>query len=260
VSIVDLLRIGDVMSLGMRRAQLHMRKREFLDCHVTALSFPPDALRPLRNLYRDISAGTPPTRARMGRKSHEGYDGFEGVQMRWHYANSTEAIALFRAVLDACDLNWAREIVGSSPNLVRVVQACFIETLGSYPAGRWHADFTDEELGPGQSATMLTPLFTFQRNFGGLEVTAVERGMPLDFDDFSQVYRYRDGEAVLFDGSAMIHRTKRYRAKATARRVLACWQLADTSRRLRPALKRIGDRNGDPMFFHPHERMMEPSR
>jgi len=99
---------------------------------------------------------------------------------------------------------------------------------------------------------MLTPLFTFQPSFGGLEVTAAKRGMQLDFDEYSHVYRYRDGEAVLFDGSVMIHRTQRYRAKTTATRVLVCWQFADTCRLLRPALRRIGKRNGDPMFFFPH--------
>jgi hypothetical protein len=228
------------------------KKQEFLDCQVTTIPFAAEALHPLRKLYGDIYAKTLESGVRMGRKSHEDYSGLEGVTMRWHFASSAKAISIFRAVVDGCNLKQAREIVGRKPNLVRIVQASIIETVGSYPLGRWHSDFTDKELGADQSATMLTPLFPFQRNFGGLELTAVKRGMPLDFDEFSHVYRYRDGEAVLFDGSEMIHRTKSYRAKATARRVLVCWQFADTSRRLRPALRRIGNRNGDPMFFFPH--------
>lgn len=225
---------------------------EFLDCQVTTLSFDVQALRPLKTLYKDIHAGTFERGVKIGRKEHKGYRGFEGVKMRWYFADSAKAIGIFRAVVDGCDLRRAREIVGSRPDLVRVVQASFIEIVGSYPLGRWHSDFTDKDLGVNQSATMLTPLFTFRRTFGGLEVTAVKRGMPLDFAEYSHVYRYRDGEAVLFDGSEMIHRTQSYRAKATALRVLVCWQFADTSRKLRPALRRIGTRNGDPMFAFPH--------
>jgi hypothetical protein len=233
---------------------LQTKKREFLDCQVTTIPFAVAALRPLKKLYEDTSANTLETDVRMGRKSHEDYDGFAGAQMRWHFANSAKAIDIFRAVVDGSNLKHAREIVGSRPNLVRIVQASIIEIMGSYPPGVWHSDFTDNELGAGESATMLTPLVTFQRNFGGLEVTAVKRGMPLDFDDYSHVYRYRDGEAVLFDGATMIHRTQSYHAKATARRLLVCWQFANTYRRLRPAFKRIGDRNGDPMFFFPHRK------
>ena len=229
-----------------------MKKQEFLDCQVTTIRFDAGVLDPLRKLYRDVHAGTLEDGVRMGRKSHEDYNGFEGVSMRWHYANSAKAIGIFRDVVDNSDLRQVREIVGDKPHRMRVVQASIIETVGSYPVGRWHSDFTDEDLGDDQSATMLTPLFTFQRNFGGLELTAVKRDMPLDFDDFSHVYRYRDGEAVLFDGSGMVHRTQSYRASAKARRILVCWQLADTCRRLQPALRRIGDRNGDPMFLFPH--------
>jgi len=231
----------------------YLKKREFVDCRVTVIPFAASALLPLRKLYAEIAGNALDAGVQIGRKSHEQYAGFEDVRMRWHFANSARAIGIFRAVVDGCDLRRAREIVGHRPDFMRIVQASFVEIVGSYPPGRWHSDFTDEGLGADESATMLTPLFTFQRNFGGLEVTAVERGMPLDFDDYAHVYRYHDGEAVLFDGSAMIHRTQSYRAKAAARRVLVCWQLADTSRRLRPVLKRIGDRNGDPMFFFPHE-------
>jgi hypothetical protein len=228
------------------------QQAEFLACQVTTIRFPVEALRPLKKLYADICTNRVEPDLGIGRKEHEAYSGFEGVKMRWYFANSARAIGIFRAVVDGCDLRRAREIVGNRPEFMRIVQASLIEVEGSYPVGRWHSDFTDRDLGPNRSATMLTPLFTFQRNFGGLEVTAVKRGMPLAFDDYSHVYRYRDGEAVLFDGSGMIHRTQAYRAKATARRVLVCWQFADTSRRLRPALKRIGKRNGDPMFCSPH--------
>jgi hypothetical protein len=229
-------------------------KLDFQSCQLTALTFDVRALRPLKTLYEQVCASTLPRGVTIGRKDHEEYSGFERVSMSWYYANSPRAIAIFRAVIDGCELKRAREIVGSRPDFMRVVQASFIVTVGSYPRGRWHVDFTEQDLGTNQSATMLTPLFTFQRNFGGLEVSAVKRGMSLDVEEYSQVYRYRDGEAILFDASGMIHRTESYRAGATARRVLVCWQFADTSRRLRPALRRIGRRNGDPMFCSPHSR------
>lgn len=227
-------------------------KQAFLDCQITTISFSVRALLPLRQLYRDIYANVLENGVRMGRKAHEDDTGVEGVKMRWYFANSPKAIGIFRAVVDGCDLRRAREIVGDRPERMRVVQASIIETLGSYPLGPWHTDFTDKELGVNQCATMLTPLFPFQRHVGGLEVTAVKRGMPLSLEDYSHVYKYRDGEAVLFDGAGMIHRTQSYRAKTVARRVLVCWQLAETSHRLRPVLKRIGSRNGDPMFLFPH--------
>src|SRR5262249_22389078 len=238
-------------AISLRIVQLKRRK-EFLDCQITTIPFATNALRPLRKLYGDIYAKSLENGVRMGRKSHEAYSGFEGVRMHWHFANSPKAIQIFRAIVDGSNLRLAREIVGTHRVRLWIVQASIIETVGSYPIGRWHSDFTDDELGVNQTATMLTPLFTFQHNFGGLEVTAVKRGMPLDFDEYSHVYRYHDGEAVIFDGSGMIHRTQSYRANATARRVLVCWQFADTSSRLRPVLKRIGNRNGDPMFLFPH--------
>lgn len=225
---------------------------EFLTCQVTTISFDVNALRPLKKLYKDIHANALARGVKVGRKEHADYSGREGVKMRWYFANSAKAIGIFRAVVDGCELRRAREIVGSRADFVRVVQASLIETVGSYPPGHWHSDFTDRDLGLNQTATMLTPLFTFQRNFGGLEVTAIKRGMPLDLDEYSHVYQYQDGEAVLFDGTGMIHRTQSYQATATARRVLVCWQFADTCRLLRPALRRIGRRNRDPMFCLPH--------
>jgi hypothetical protein len=230
-------------------------KQEFREHQVTTIRFAVSALDELRNLYRQIGENALPRSVRIGRKDHQDrdvYGGFGAVKMRWYSANSVAAMRIFRRVLDGSCLAKVRDIVGERRDRVRVVQAHIIEIEGSYPPSPWHSDFTDKELGLHRSATVLAPLFTFQRNFGGLEMSVVERGMPLDFDRFAHVYRYRDGEAVLFDGVGMVHRTQSYRAKANARRVLACWQLADTSRALRPALLRIGKRNGDRMFFLPH--------
>jgi hypothetical protein len=159
---------------------------------------------------------------------------------------------IFRNVFDGCSLRQIREIFGTKRDLVRVVQANIIEIRGGYPTGRWHSDFTDVGLGVGESGTLLTPLFTFKAHFGGLETTGAKRGVSDDYDGQSEVYRYRDGEAVLFDGSAMIHRTQSYTAAEDERRILVSWQLADTRPALIPVLRRIGKRNGDPMFFSSH--------
>jgi len=232
------------------------KKLEFREHQATTLRFAVSALDALKTLYRQIHEHRLPRGVRIGRKDHQDrdvYGGFSGVKMRWYSANSRAAMRIFRSVLDGSGLAQARDIVGDRRGRVRVVQAHIIEIEGSYPVGPWHADFTDPELGLSQSATMLTPLLTVQPNFGGIEMSVVTREMTLDFDRFAHVYRYREGEAVLFDGAGMVHRTQGYRAKATARRVLACWQLADTSRVHRRALRRIGKRNGDRMFFHPHD-------
>jgi hypothetical protein len=171
--------------------------------------------------------------------------------MRWFFANSESAIKIFRDVLDGCSLRSAREIFGSSYASTTVVQANLIEVRGSYPLGTWHSDFTDEALKSGESATLLTPLFTLKPHLGGLEITHAQRE-DLDYDNRAEVYQYKDGEAILFDGSAMIHRTQSYSAALEDRRVLISWQLADTRSELRPILARIGIRNGDPMFFSDH--------
>src|SRR5215216_2513890 len=122
------------------------KKQEFIDCHVTTLRFAIGALKPIRQLYASIQSGCFARGMQMGRKEHEVYSGFAGVRMRWYFANSPKAIGLFRSVLDDCKLKAARTIVSDNPDRVRVVQASIIEVRGSYPTGRWHSDFADEDL------------------------------------------------------------------------------------------------------------------
>jgi hypothetical protein len=228
------------------------KEQQFQIQNITTLKFSARALQPLRNLYEELSGDTGPS-VEMGLKLHEDGPGFEGVQMRWYFANSRAAISLFRRVFDSCNLARARDIVGTRKDLVRVVQANLIELKGSYPLGTWHSDFVDEALSAGDSATILTPLYRLRANIGGLQTTSLKResGSP-DYDDYADVYRYKEGEAVVLDALAMIHRTQSYRASPKARRVLVSWQIADTRRNMRDALRHIGQRNGDPMFLFPH--------
>lgn len=65
--------------------------------------------------------------------------------------------------------------------------------------------------------------------------------------------KYREGEAILFDGSATIHRTQSYNADKEDKRILVYWQFGTTREEMQTVLSRIGKRNGDPMFFHAHE-------
>jgi hypothetical protein len=229
------------------------REQQFRTQNMTTLKFSARALDPLRRLYEELSSETGCPSVDMGLKLHEVGPGFKRVQMRWYFAKSRSAIALFRRVFDSCNLVVARSIVGTRKDRVRVVQANLIEIKGGYPKGPWHSDFVDKALCPGDSATILTPLYRLQANLGGLETTSVKRDSEsLDYDGHADVYKYREGEAVVFDALAMVHRTQSYRARPSARRVLVSWQIADTRRHMPDVLRRIGRRNGDPMFLFPH--------
>ncbi|PWK45909.1 hypothetical protein [Pseudomonas sp. OV226] len=229
------------------------KKAQFLSERVTKLKFSYEALEPIRALYKDFLNDCLPDDIDIGIKAHEDYSKeFEGVSMRWYFAKSERAIALFREVLDGCELHVVRNIVGDKAEKMRVLQANIIEITGSYPTGRWHSDFTDEGLKLNQSATVLTPLLDFKPHFGGLETTAVLRGESLDFDERSTVHTYSEGEAILFDGTGTIHRTQSYKASSEDRRVLVCWQLGEIDETMIPVFERIGEKNGDPMFMHEH--------
>ena len=230
------------------------KKEEWKKNQLTTVSFSPKALLPLKQLYYQIYTDSLDNSVCIGLKLHDDNPDFGEVKMRWFFASSRKAMQIFRDVLDSCNLVKVRDILGTSRNRVRVVQANIIEITGSYPLGRWHSDFTDEEMRTNECATLLTPLFPFQRCFGGLETSDARRECPNDYDSLSQVYRYRTGEAVLFDGSGKLHRTQKYKAHKDAKRVLVSWQLADTRLEMRALLRRIAKRNGDPMFFFPHNK------
>jgi hypothetical protein len=95
----------------------------------------------------------------------------------------------------------------------------------------------------------------FKPHFGGLETTTVLRNEAADYDDFSTVHKYKEGEAILFDGTGTIHRTQSYQAEPNEKRVLVCWQFGDVRQEMKPVFRRIGERNGDPMFMHAHSEL-----
>lgn len=230
------------------------KKSEFLTKGVTKLAFSFDALEPIRALYLDILSDSLESSVDIGIKAHEDYsEEFNSVSMRWYFAKSPEALKIFRDVLDGCELVLSRDIIGNDRGTMRVVQANIIETIGSYPTGRWHSDFYHEGLVGNESGTLLTPLFPFQPYFGGLETTSAHRDDYNNYDELSAVHKYKEGEAILFDGTETIHRTQSYKAHQNDKRILVCWQFGCTRDELQPILTKIGENNGDPMFFHEHE-------
>jgi hypothetical protein len=229
------------------------KKHQFQTERVTKLKFSYDALEPIRELYFNFLNDALPEDIDIGIKAHEDYsDEFKDVKMRWYFAKSDKAINIFREVMDQCELQIVRNIVGSDTKKMRVLQANIIEIIGGYPTGRWHSDFTDAELGLNQSATVLTPLLGFKSHFGGLETTSVLRNESLDYDENRIVHKYSEGEAILFDGTGTIHRTQSYKAAPDEKRVLVCWQLGEIDENMVPVFARIGEKNGDPMFTHEH--------
>ncbi|WP_313687758.1 hypothetical protein [Pantoea sp.] len=230
------------------------KKQEFLNAGVTKISFSFDALEPIRQLYYNIMNDSLDPFVDIGIKAHEDYsDEFKNVSMRWYFAKSPAALGIFRTVLDGCELALSRDIIGNNRHTMRVVQANIIETIGSYPVGRWHSDFYHENLGNNESGTLLTPLFPFQTYFGGLETTAAHRDECDLYDELTTVHKYQEGQAILFDGTSTIHRTQSYNAYPGDKRILVCWQFGCTREELQPVLSTIGKNNGDPMFFHEHD-------
>lgn len=230
------------------------KKQEFINTGVTKLSFSFESLDPIRQLYFDIMNDNLEPPIDIGIKSHEDYsEEFKNVRMRWYYAKSREALNIFRNVLDGCELALSRDIIGLSRETMRVVQANIIETVGSYPTGRWHSDFFHESLGANESGTLLTPLFPFQPYFGGLETTSAHRDEYNQYDELMTVHKYKEGQGILFDGTSTIHRTQSYNAYPGDKRILVCWQFGCTRDEMQPVLTRIGENNGDPMFFYEHD-------
>ncbi|EGR1420086.1 hypothetical protein ACPF4D_000261 [Vibrio cholerae] len=228
------------------------KKNEFMANGIVKIKFSNDALSPLRQLYYNLRETNFEPGEDIGIKLHDdSVKSKSEIKMRWFFAKSESAIKLFRDVLDGCELSLCRSLTNVKHKNMRVVQANIIEVRGSYPIGRWHSDMVDENLKKNQSITMLTPLFTLEDHIGGLETTSTPRDA-LDYDKNAVVHKYHDGEAIAFDGTAMIHRTAQYDASEDDIRLLVCWQLANAEDEMHDTLFRIGKSNGDPMFLGEH--------
>ncbi|GGB76763.1 hypothetical protein [Shewanella inventionis] len=228
------------------------KKIEFKTKGITKISFSNEALSPCRQIYYNLRNSNFEPTDDIGIKHHDdSVKSDNEIKMRWFFAKSEAAIKLFRDVLDGCELSLSRSLTDVPYENMRVVQANIIEVRGSYPVGRWHSDMVDEKLSKNQSITLLTPLFTLENHIGGLETTSTPRNM-FNYEENSIRHKYKDGEAIAFDGTATVHRTEKYEASDGDIRLLMCWQLADSSEEMIESLYRIGTRNGDPMFVGKH--------
>ena len=103
--------------------------------------------------------------------------------------------------------------------------------INETPGQDFHVDYGQREIPAGVTGTMLTPLIEVQAPFGHLDCREGLR----EFE-----YRYRIGEAILFDGK-FEHRPQVAGSPAGAARVLVSWSIATEDERYRFAIQRVID-------------------
>lgn len=208
---------------GSQPIALPMSHAEDFEEHLfTELQFSPRNLGPLRRLYRQMR------RDCLG----EGLSFRESpglhANMTWHYASSPRTLEAFRLCLAGSQLKKSLSIVHGDSQLLA---ACFVVVRGDTPALDFHMDYGEREIPSGVTGTMLTPLIAFDEDFGHLDC---REGL----DEFE--YRYRMGDAILFDGK-FEHRSQASRSDGTATRILVSWSIATDDARYRFAIRRIID-------------------
>ncbi len=198
------------------------RAQQFHDHHFTELPFQARHLSRLRRLYRQMLAGC------LGERfSFEASPGLH-ANMTWHYATSPAALAEFGRCLSESDLGESLSIVGGDS---RLLAACFVIVDGDTPAQDFHVDYGQSEIPAGVTGTMLTPLIAFDAPFGHLDCREGLRTFE---------YRYRIGEAILFDGK-FEHRPQLAGSIVDEMRVLVSWSIATEDERYRFAIQRVID-------------------
>ena len=150
------------------------------------------------------------------------------ANMTWHYATSPAALAAFQRCLTESNLAESLSIVDGDS---RLLAACFVVVQGETPGQDFHVDYGQREIPAGVTGTMLTPLIEVQAPFGHLDCREGLR----EFE-----YRYRIGEAILFDGK-FEHRPQVAGSPAGAARVLVSWSIATEDERYRFAIQRVID-------------------
>lgn len=148
--------------------------------------------------------------------------------MTWHHAMSPAAFDEFQHCISVS--NYA-ESLSIEDGDSRLLAACFV-VEGDTPDQNFHVDHGQREIPAGVTSTMLMPLKTIEAPFGHLDCREVRR----EFED-----RYRNGEAVLFDGK-FEHRPQVPGSPERAARVLVSWSIATEDERYRFAIQRVIDR------------------
>ena len=207
----------------MLAAALPMTHAERFDEHLfTELQFSSRHLSPLRRLYRQMSRGC--LGADYSFRESPGLH----ANMTWHYASNPHTLEAFRHCLTGSQLAESLSIVHGSSQLLA---ACFVVVQGDTPAMGYHVDYGEREIPAGVTGTMLTPLIAFSESFGHLDC----REGPEEFE-----YRYRIGDAILFDGK-FEHRSQASSSEGAAARILVSWSIATNDVRYRFAIDRIID-------------------
>lgn len=198
-----------------------MTHAERFDEHLfTELHFSPRHLSPLRRLYRQMRGGCLGTDF-----SFRESPGLH-ANMTWQYASNPETLEAFRRCLTDSNLRESLSIVHGGSELLA---ACFVVVTGDTPELDFHVDYGEREIPAGVTGTMLTPLIAFGEPFGHLDC----REGTEEFE-----YRYRLGDAILFDGK-FEHRSQASQSDETATRVLVSWSIATSDARYRFAIDRI---------------------
>ncbi len=203
-------------TLPMTRAQ-HFQEHLF-----TELPFRARHLSPLRRLYRQMLAGC------LGEQfSFHASPGLH-PNMTWHYATNPHTLAAFQRCLTGSDLSESLSIVDGD---ARLLAACFVVVRGDTPALDYHVDYGQVEIPAGVTGTMLTPLHAFNPPYGHLDYC--DGGRELE-------YRYRVGDAILFDGK-LEHRPQAAGSIEGEARVLVSWSIATEDPRYCFAIRRVID-------------------
>lgn len=147
--------------------------------------------------------------------------------MTWHYASNPRTLAAFNLCLTDSRLRESLTIVHGGSKLLA---ACFVVVRGDTPLQDFHMDYGDRGIPAGVTGTMLTPLIAFDEGFGHLDYRE-------GIEEFE--YRYRMGDAILFDGK-FEHRAQAAHT-GVATRVLVSWSIATDDERYRFAIGRIID-------------------
>lgn len=188
----------------------------------TELRFSKRHLGPLRRLYRqmqgDYLAPDHSFRRRQGLHAN----------MSWHYASSPRTLTSFRRCMDDTNLRESFAIVDGEAELLA---ACFVVVDGDSPEAEFHMDYGEREIPVGSTGTLITPLYELDPGFGHLDFR--EEGHESE-------YRYRCGDAILFDGK-FEHRSQAALHEGDRKRALVSWSIASRDERYRHAIHRVID-------------------
>eukprot|EP00419_Tripos_fusus_P010438 CAMPEP_0172666948 /NCGR_PEP_ID=MMETSP1074-20121228/8121_1 /TAXON_ID=2916 /ORGANISM="Ceratium fusus, Strain PA161109" /LENGTH=352 /DNA_ID=CAMNT_0013483397 /DNA_START=46 /DNA_END=1104 /DNA_ORIENTATION=+ len=195
---------GRVLPRTRRRPELRERPEDFrCDLRTTGLglvSVPSRAVAAMRAFAEEMYS------SRSGRSSLVRAGGLNGAfpeTMAWHWATNENGMEPFQPAAEAIRSQLDQDF--------QLVAASLVIADGDCPVGasRMHLDFGPPSIPKYVAATALLPVYpqVFPQLEGGLEY------LPWDGEGEVVVQRYREGEAVVFDGK-LAHRTQPFTKEA----------------------------------------------